>query len=57
LPGRYVVPITLSEVVDAENFASWNVTLNGTRSLATTLAWDNGVLTAYTAHGTIISFR
>ena len=57
LPGRYVVPISLSEVVDAENFASWNVTLNGTRSPATTLAWANGVLVANTAHGTIVVFR
>lgn len=57
LPGRYVVPITLSEVVDAENFASWNVTLNGTRSPATTLAWVNGVLVANTSRGTIVVFR
>ena len=57
LSGRYVVPITLSEVVDAENFASWTVTLNGTRSPATTLAWANGVLVANTASGTIVVFR
>ena len=57
LSGRYVVPITLSEVVDAENFASWTVTLNGTRSPATTLSWANGVLVANTASGTIVVFR
>ena len=57
LPVRYAVPITLSEVVDAANFASWNVTLNGTRSPATTLAWVNGVLTLVSTRGTVIIFR
>ena len=57
IPDRYDVPITLSEVIDAGNFASWSVTVNGNPSPATTLSWANGVLKAVTTHGTIITFR
>jgi hypothetical protein len=57
IPDRYDVPITLSEVIDAGNFASWSVTVNGNPSPATTLSWANGVLKAVTTRGTIITFR
>lgn len=57
MPARYTVPITLSEVVDGADFASWRVTVNGVTSPATTLSWANGSLMAHTAYGTIILFR
>ena len=57
LPVRYAVPITLPEVVDAANFSSWKVTVNGRPYPAATLSWANGVLTLFSIRGTVIMFR
>lgn len=57
LPVRYAVPITIPEVVDAANFASWKVTVNGMPYPAATLSWANGVLTVFSIRGTVIIFR
>ena len=53
---RYVVPITLSEVLDGDNFASWSVTVNGKPS-HTRLSWSDGVLKASTELGFMMVFR
>ena len=57
LPVRYAVPVTLPEVVDAANFSSWKVTVNGRPYPAGTLSWANGVLTLFSIRGTVIMFR
>ena len=57
LPVRYAVPITIPEVVDAANFDSWKITVNGGPYPAGTLSWANGVLTLVSTRGTVIIFR
>jgi hypothetical protein len=57
LPWRYVVPITLSEVIDGDTFASWNVLVNGVPAQNSTLSWTNGALTIKTSKGAVIVVR
>lgn len=57
LEFNYIVPITLSTVVDAGNFASWKVYVNGVESRGLVPSFANGVLKIRPKFGTIIVVR
>lgn len=57
LPATYTVPINLTTVVDAANFGSWSVMVNGTPLSGASVAFENGALKVRTAIATVISFR
>ena len=51
LASNYTVPITLTTVVNAENFASWKVYVNGAEVRGFVPVYENGVLKAKFKHG------
>lgn len=51
LASNYTVPINLTTVVDAENFASWKVYVNGAEVRGFVPEYVNGVLKAKFKHG------
>ena len=51
LASNYTVPITLTTVVNAENFASWKVYVNGAEVRGFVPEYVNGVLKAKFKHG------
>ena len=51
LASNYTVPIHLTTVVDAENFASWKVYVNGAEVRGFVPVYENGVLKAKFKHG------
>ena len=57
LASNYTVPINLTTVVDAENFASWKVYVNGTEVRGFVPVYENGVLKAKFKHGLAIFVR
>ena len=57
LASNYTVPIHLTTVVDAENFASWKVYVNGTEVRGFVPVYENGVLKAKFKHGLAIFVR
>lgn len=57
LAANYTVPITLTTVVDAENFASWKVYVNGAEARGFVPEYVNGVLKAKFKHGLAIFIR
>ena len=57
LASNYTVPINLTTVVDAENFASWKVYVNGTEARGFVPVYENGVLKAKFKHGLTIIVR
>ena len=57
LASNYTVPINLTTVVDAENFASWKVYVNGTEARGFVPEYVNGVLKAKFKHGLAIFVR
>lgn len=57
LASSYTVPINLTTVVDAENFASWKVYVNGTEVRGFVPVYENGVLKAKFKHGLTIIVR
>jgi hypothetical protein len=57
LPASYTVPINLTTVVDAENFASWKVYVNGAEARGYVPVYENGVLKAKRKHGLAIFVR
>ena len=57
LASSYTVPINLTTVVDAENFASWKVYVNGTEARGFVPVYENGVLKAKFKHGLAIFIR
>lgn len=57
LASNYTVPINLTTVVDAENFASWKVYVNGTEARGFVPVYGNGVLKAKFKHGLTIIVR
>lgn len=57
LASNYTVPIYLTAVVDAENFASWKVYVNGTEARGFVPVYENGVLKAKFKHGLTIIVR
>ena len=57
LPRNYTVPINLTTVVDAENFASWEVKVNGEVVSGYVPVYENGVLKAKRKFGMTISIR
>ena len=56
-PAKYTVPINLTTVVDAENFATWKVYVNGEEAVGYIPVYENGVLKADLKTGLIISIR
>lgn len=54
LASNYTVPINLTTVVDAENFASWKVYVNGETAKGVSLAYENGVLKAKSSNSGLI---
>ncbi len=54
---NYTVPINLTTVVDAENFASWKVYVNGAEARGFVPEYVNGVLKAKFKHGLAIFVR
>ena len=57
LASNYTVPINLTTVVDAENFASWKVYVNGAETRGFVPEYVNGVLKAKFKHGLAIFVR
>ena len=57
LASNYTVPINLTTVVDAENFASWKVYVNGTEVRGFVPVYEKGVLKAKFKHGLAIFVR
>ena len=57
LASNYTVPIKLTTVVDAENFASWKVYVNGAEARGFVPVYENGVLKAKFKHGLTIIVR
>ena len=57
LASNYTVPIKLTTVVDAENFASWKVYVNGAEVRGFVPEYVNGVLKAKFKHGLAIFVR
>ena len=57
LASSYTVPINLTTVVDAENFASWKVYVNGAEVRGFVPVYENGVLKAKFKHGLTIIVR
>ena len=57
LASNYTVPIKLTTVVDAENFASWKVYVNGAEVRGFVPEYVNGVLKAKFKHGIAIFVR
>ncbi len=58
LESNSTVPITLSSVVDAENFSSWKVYVNGIEARSLVPAFANGVLKVRSkSGGAMIVFR
>ena len=57
LASNYTVPINLTTVVDAENFASWKVYVNGAEVRGFVPVYENGVLKAKHNNGLMIIFR
>ena len=57
LASNYTVPINLTTVVDAENFASWKVYVNGAEVRGFVPVYENGVLKAKFKHGLAIFVR
>ena len=57
LASNYTVPINLTTVVDAENFASWKVYVNGAEVRGFVPVYVNGVLKAKFKHGLAIFVR
>lgn len=57
LASNYTVPINLTTVVDAENFASWKVYVNGTEARGFVPEYVNGVLKAKFKNGLTIFVR
>lgn len=57
LASSYTVPINLTTVVDAENFASWKVYVNGAEARGFVPVYENGVLKAKFKHGLTIIVR
>ena len=57
LPATYTVPINLTTVVDAANFDSWGVRVNGSPLKGASVAYENGALKVRTAIATILTFR
>ena len=57
LASNYTVPINLTTVVDAENFASWKAYVNGTEARGFVPVYVNGVLKVKFKNGMSIIFR
>lgn len=57
LASNYTVPINLTTVVDAENFASWKVYVNGAEAHGFVPEYANGVLKAKFKNGLTIIVR
>lgn len=57
LPATYTVPINLTTVVDAENFGTWGVSVNGAPLNGASVVFENGALKVRSAIATVISFR
>ena len=57
LEPNYKVPINLTTVIDAENFASWKIYVNGTVARGFVPEYVNGVLKAKFKHGLAIFVR
>ena len=57
LASNYTVPINLTTVVDAENFASWKVYVNGAEVRGFVPEYVNGVLKAKFKNGLTIFVR
>ena len=57
LASNYTVPINLTTVVDAENFASWKVYVNGTEARGFVPEYVNGELKAKFKNGLTIFVR
>lgn len=57
LPANYTVPINLTTVVDAENFASWKVYVNGAKAHGFVPVYENGVLKTKFKNGLTIIVR
>ena len=57
LPAKFTVPINLTTVVDAENFASWKVYVNGAEAVGYIPVYENGVLKADLKTGLTIGIR
>ena len=57
LASNYTVPINLTTVVDAENFASWKVYVNGAEARGFVPVYENGVLKAKFKSGLTIIVR
>ena len=56
LAANYTVPINLTTVVDAENFASWKVYVNGTEARGFVPVFENGKLKAKFTSGMTLVF-
>ena len=57
LGAAYTVPINLTTVVNAENFGSWSVRVNGAPLKGAAVAYENGALKVRTGIATVLSFR
>ena len=57
LHAAYTVPINLTTVVDAANFDSWGVTVNGAPLKGASVVYENGALKVHTGIATILTFR
>lgn len=57
LGAAYTVPIKLTTVVDAANFGSWGVRVNGAPLKGASVAYENGALKVRTGIATVLSFR
>ena len=57
LPSSYTVPIKLTTVVDAENFASWEVYVNGEKLRGAVPVYENGELKTKFKNGLVIVFK
>lgn len=57
LASNYTVPINLTNVVDAENFASWKVYVNGAEVRGFVPVYENGVLKTKFKNGLTIFVR
>ena len=57
LPATYTVPINLTTVVDAANFDSWGVSVNGAPLNGASVVYENGALKVRTGNATVLVFR
>ena len=57
LPATYTVPINLTTVVDAANFDSWGVRVNGAPLNGASVVYENGALKVRTGIATVLVFR